>query len=41
MKKSKPIFFVIGMVFLIILAVTITAFDESAEILKERNEEQN
>lgn len=39
MKKSKPIFFVIGMVFLIILAVTITAFDESTETLKEKNEE--
>ncbi|MGY5152524.1 MAG: Vgb family protein, partial [Candidatus Nitrosopumilus sp. bin_6a] len=35
MKKSKPIYFVIGMAFLIVLAVTLTVFDESAETQKE------
>ncbi len=39
MKKSKPIYFVIGMAFLIILAMTLTIFDESTETQKENREE--
>ncbi|NNL58294.1 MAG: lyase, partial [Nitrosopumilus sp.] len=39
MKKSKPIYFVIGMAFLIVLAVTLTALDESAEPQKESKAE--
>ncbi|MFQ5441081.1 MAG: lyase [Nitrosopumilaceae archaeon] len=39
MRKSKPMFFVAGMAFLIILAVTLTVFDESAETQKESREE--
>jgi len=38
-KKSKPIYFVITMAFLIILAVTLTILDESTEIQTENREE--
>ena len=36
---KKPIYFVIGMAFLIILAITFTVFDESTEIQNEDKEE--
>ena len=38
MNKSKSIYFVIGMALLVILAIVLTAFDESTETQKENSE---